>query len=207
MGLYSEHVFPALLDWATRPFYRDRQRLIARARGRVLEIGAGSGANLPLYGPQATEVHALEPDPALLRRARGPAGAGDAPHRFRLVRGDAQRLPYPDGHFDTVVACLVLCTIPDADRAAGEMRRVLADDGELLILEHLLAERPGARRWPQRLNPLWHRLACGCQLTRATDITLAEAGFDLTAVRRFRHRKVPAFIGDMLEGSARIRTP
>lgn len=203
MSFYSEHLFPPLLDWATRPFYRDRQRLIAQARGRVLELGAGSGANLPLYGPEAHEIHALEPDLTLLERARQQAARSDNPQRFRLVRGDAQRLPYPDNHFDTIVACLVLCTIPDPGAAAREMHRVLAGDGQVLVLEHQLAEAAATQRWQRRLDPLWQRLACGCHLDRPTSETLRAAGFDLSGTRRFRHPKVPGLFRDLLEGSAR----
>lgn len=203
MSFYRKHLFPPLLDWATRPLHRDRQRLIGQARGRVLEVGVGSGANLPLYGPDALEVHALEPDPTLLRLARRQASRCAQPHRFRLLRGDARRLPYPDGHFDTVVACLVLCTIPDPGAAAREMRRVLAPEGRLLVLEHVLADTATTQRWQHRLDPLWHRLACGCHLTRPTARTLHDAGFDLSAIRRFRHARVPGLFRDMIEGSAR----
>lgn len=205
MSFYSDHIFPPLLDWATRPFYRDRQRLIEGARGKVLEIGVGNGANLPLYGADATEIHGLEPDTALLARARRQLDECLAPRRFHLIAGSAHDLPYPDRHFDTVVACLVMCTIPDPHRAAREMRRVLADDGRLLILEHIASERPRARRWQRRLTPVWKHLACGCHLDRPTPEIFAEAGFDMSAARRYRHPKIPGFIDQILEGTATPR--
>lgn len=205
MGFYSERIFPPLLDRATRPLYRDRQRLIGRARGRVLEIGVGNGANLPLYGDAATEIHGLEPEAGLLERAGRARAAAPAPERFHLLQGDAHHLPYPDGHFDSVVACLVLCTIPDPARAAREMRRVLADHGELLVLEHVASHRPRVHRWQRRLNPVWRHLACGCQLDRPTADTLAAAGFDLTDTRVFDHPKIPGLIQEFLEGTAKPR--
>ncbi|MBF5057983.1 hypothetical protein Y5W_03277 [Alcanivorax sp. 521-1] len=205
MGFYSERIFPPLLDRATRPLYRDRQRLIGRARGRVLEIGVGNGANLPLYGDAATEIHGLEPEAGLLERAGRARAQAPAPERFHLLQGDAHHLPYPDGHFDTVVACLVLCTIPDPARAAREMRRVLADHGELLVLEHVASHRPRVHRWQRRLNPVWRHLACGCQLDRPTADTLAAAGFDLTDTRVFDHPKIPGLIQEFLEGTAKPR--
>src|SRR5699024_5073419 len=121
MGFYSDRIFPPLLDWGTRPFRRDRRRLITQARGKVLEIGVGNGANLPLYGDDVQAIHGLEPDAALLARARSQARHCSHPERIHLLAGSAHDLPYANGQFDTVVACLVLCTIPDPDRAAREL--------------------------------------------------------------------------------------
>lgn len=207
MSFYSDHIFPPLLDWATRPFHRDRERLIEGARGRVLEIGVGNGANLPLYGAGASEIHGLEPDTALLARARRQVHECAEPQRFQLIAGSAHELPYPDDCFDTVVTCLVMCTIPDPRRAAREMRRVLASDGRLLILEHVASERPSAQRWQRRLTPLWKHLACGCHLDRSTAVILADAGFDMTATRSYHHPRIPAFIDQILEGTATLRAP
>ncbi|WP_133493516.1 class I SAM-dependent methyltransferase [Alcanivorax sp. 24] len=205
MGFYSDYIFPPLLDLGTRPFHRDRQRLIAAARGRVLEIGVGNGANLPFYSDQATEIHGLEPSLPLLNRARRQADNGRHPERILLLAGDARRLPYPDQHFDTVVACLVLCTIPDPELAAREMRRVMSDTGQLLVLEHIASPNSRTQRWQNRLTPLWKHLACGCHLNRATPDILRDAGFDLTQTHRYRHAGLPAFASQVLEGPARPR--
>ena len=118
MRWYQDHLFPKLLDWATRPLYRDRQRLLQGARGRVLELGIGTGANLALYGDAVSEIHGLEPEAAMLALARRHAREAGIRQPLHLLQGDARRLPYPDGHFDTVVACLVFCTIPDPELAA-----------------------------------------------------------------------------------------
>ncbi|HBC18988.1 MAG TPA: SAM-dependent methyltransferase, partial [Alcanivorax sp.] len=113
MSLYEDKLFPVLLDWATRPVYRDRARIVGQAQGRVLELGVGTGSNFAFYGDSATEIHGIEPVEAMLDIAREAADQCPHPDRFVLRTGDAQQLPYPDHHFDTVVACLVFCTIPD----------------------------------------------------------------------------------------------
>ena len=104
MSLYEDTLFPVLLDWATRPVYRDRERIIGQARGRVLELGVGTGSNFPFYSDAATEIHGIEPAQALLTLAQEAASQCARPERFVLRTGDAQQLPYPDHHFDTVVA-------------------------------------------------------------------------------------------------------
>ncbi|EKF73978.1 hypothetical protein A11A3_10746 [Alcanivorax hongdengensis A-11-3] len=201
MSLYEDRLFPVLLDWATRPLYRDRQRLLARASGRVLELGVGTGANFPLYSDKATEIHGIEPAEALLGLARQAADHCEQPQRFHLQTGDAQQLPYPDQHFDTVIACLVFCTIPDPDKAAAEAYRVLKPGGTLLALEHVLSERRWVQRVQKGMNPAWRHLACGCQLTRDTTRTFLNAGFrHVDSVHR-RHPKLPAFASELLDGA------
>lgn len=148
MSLYEDRLFPVLLDWATRPVHRDRARIVGQAHGRVLELGVGTGSNFTFYGDSATEIHGIEPVEAMLDMARDAADQCPHPGRFILRTGDAQQLPYPDHHFDTVVACLVFCTIPDPRQAAAEAFRVLKPGGTLLALEHVLSDR----RWVQRLQ-------------------------------------------------------
>lgn len=202
MGWYEDKLFPPLLDWATRPLNRDRDALLAGARGRVLELGVGTGANFGRYTPAATEIHGIEPGGAMLAKARATAEALPQPERFHLVEAGAEALPYPDHHFDTVIACLVFCTIPDREAAAREVARVLRPDGQLLVLEHVQSERPLTRRVQHGLNPLWRHLACGCQLTRDTGTLLADHGFDISGLRRWRHPKLPGFAGELLQGVA-----
>ncbi|MCG8393902.1 MAG: methyltransferase domain-containing protein [Pseudomonadales bacterium] len=200
MSLYEDRVFPILLDWATRPVYRDRERLLAQATGRVLELGVGTGTNFPLYTDAATEIHGIEPGESLLALARESASQCSRPQRFHLQTGDAQALPYPDQHFDTVVACLVFCTIPDPHRAAAEAFRVLKPGGQLLALEHVLSERRWVQRLQKGMNPAWKHLACGCQLTRDTASVFRQAGFRLNKAAHRRHPKLPAFAGELLDG-------
>ena len=136
MGWYEDRIFPHLLDWATRPLTPQRRELIASAHGRVLELGVGTGANLPWYSEQASEIHGIEPAGALLELARQQADKCEQPSRFHFHQCGAESLPFPDQHFDCVIACLVMCTIPDADAAAAEIYRILKPGGQLLVLEH-----------------------------------------------------------------------
>lgn len=202
MGLYENHVFPVLLDWATRPLQRDRSALLKEAQGCVLELGVGTGANLPFYTQQATAIHGIEPSAALLKRAHDQAEACADPQRFQLVTGDAQALPYPDSYFDTVVVCLVMCTIPDPQQAAREIFRVLKPGGQALLLEHVQSPGRWTQRLQQTLNPAWRHLACGCQLTRNTASTLRQAGFDMNHCQQGPHPRVPGFAGELLTGHA-----
>lgn len=201
-GWYEDKVFPRLLNWATRPLNRDRKALLADASGRVLEIGVGGGANFPYYSEAATEIHGIEPAPALLHEAIGNAALQVNPQRFHLQQAGAEALPYPDDHFDTIVACLVLCTIPDASAAAKEIRRVLKPDGRLLVLEHIAHPQALWRRTQKMIEPLWMPLACGCHLSRDSYSLLEQAGFDVSQLQRWQHPKIAKFAGFMLSGTA-----
>lgn len=202
MSFYEDHVFPVFLDFATRPFRQDRQRLVARARGRVLEIGVGTGANLPFYGAAASEVIGLEPSRAMLDDAEKLAAGLRGGPRFSFVVGGAEALPFPDASFDTVIACLVFCTIPDTENAAREALRVLKPGGEFLFFEHVAHPRASVRRWQERLNPAWKKLACGCHLNRDTTQTFRDAGFRFVELDAFEHPGVPPLAGAIIRGSA-----
>ncbi|MFZ5723122.1 MAG: class I SAM-dependent methyltransferase [Pseudomonadota bacterium] len=202
MSFYEDRIFPLFLDLATRPFRPDRTRLLAQARGRVLEIGAGNGANLPAYTPAATDIVLLEPAAALLAEAEKRARTLPDPGRFSFIAAGAEALPFVDESFDTVIACLVFCTIPDVENAAREARRVLKPDGQFLFFEHVAHPRAGVRRWQQRLNPAWKKLACGCHLDRDTAAVFSAAGFRYTEFEAFEHPKVPALAGAIIRGRA-----
>ena len=202
MGWYEDHVFPHLLDWATRPLTPQRRDLIASASGRVLELGVGTGANLPWYGQQATEVHGIEPGAALLKHARQQADTCPDPSRFHFYQCGAEDMPFPDEHFDTVIACLVMCTIPDPQAAAREIYRVLKPGGQVLVLEHVRHQRPLMASMQSVLQPVWKPLACGCHLNRDTARVLSDAGLDTSGLSHWQHDKLPAFAGLMLSGGA-----
>ena len=204
MSWYADTLFPPLLDWATRPLDRDRDALLAEACGVVLELGVGTGANFARYSDKAREIHGIEPGAAMLARARAHAATLPEPERFHLAEAGAESLPYGDQHFDTVVACLVFCTIPDREAAAREMARVLKPDGQLLVLEHVQSERTGTRLIQNGLNPVWRHLACGCQLNRDTGTLLQRCGFDVSGLERRRHPKLPGFAGELLQGVATL---
>lgn len=202
MSFYADHVFPLFLDVATRPFRPDRERLLAQARGRVLEIGAGNGANLPCYSAAATDVVLLEPSQAMLAQAAKRAQRVPDPGRFSFVAGGAEALPFSDASFDTVIACLVFCTIPDVERSAREAFRVLKPGGQFLFFEHVAHPRDGVRRWQERLNPAWKKIACGCHLNRDTAATFRGAGFRFVEFEAFEHPHVPALAGAIIRGRA-----
>ncbi|MGH7550608.1 MAG: class I SAM-dependent methyltransferase [Gemmatimonadota bacterium] len=200
-GFYSERIFPWIMERTDTPELREeRRRAVSEASGRVLEIGVGTGANLPFYGEAVRSVTAIEPSAGMNRRAA--QNREDARVAVRLVAGSAERLPFQDGAFDTVVAVLVLCTIPDVVLALEETRRVLAPGGRLVFLEHVLAPDPGVERWQRRVQPLWGRLGCGCVLARDTERRIAEAGFEIEAIDRFWLPRTPRLLGRMIRGRA-----
>ena len=177
MSFYARWIFPWLLDLGMRnkEARRFRERVIPQATGRVLEIGIGSGLNLPFYGTGVDHLFALEPSPELRRMA----GRRTKGTRFTVEFLDrsAEEIALERGSVDTVVTTWTLCTIPDAVRALQEMKRVLKPSGALLFVEHGLAPDPGVRAWQHRLNPLWNRIGGGCNLNRKIDDLVAQAGF------------------------------
>jgi ubiquinone/menaquinone biosynthesis C-methylase UbiE len=179
MGIYERWLLPRLLDLAMRnkEATRYRKKMIPAARGRVLEIGVGSGLNLPFYGPDVARLYALEPSEALIAMARRKPGPGGAPVEF--LQRSAEEIPLATHSIDTVVTTWTLCTVPDATKALREARRVLKRGGELVFVEHGRAPDPAVERWQLRLNPLWQRISGGCNLDRRIDRFIREAGFDI----------------------------
>lgn len=177
MGFYHDRVLPALVDLSMRnkllrPF---RERVTASAEGRVLDVGVGSGLNLPLYGPRAEEVIGLEPSQPLLVRARKQAELAHA--SVQLIEGSAEAIPLDDRSIDTVVMTWTGCSIPDIRSGLAEMRRVLRPGGRLLFVEHGRSPDARVQVWQDRLTPLWCRLAGGCHLNRQMDDLVHESGF------------------------------
>lgn len=182
MGFYQNRVLPRLVHLAMRngelvPY---RERTISAAEGRVLEVGIGSGLNLPFYGPQVREILGIDPSPQLLAMARQAGDRSSAP--LTLLETSAETIPLDDASIDTVVTTWSLCTIPDAGRALGEMRRVLKPGGQLLFVEHGLAPDRSVRRWQGWLNPAWRRIGGGCHLNRPIQSLIETAGFRLDRI-------------------------
>lgn len=160
-----------------------RRELLAHARGRVLEIGAGTGLNLPHYPEAVSEVVATEPDPHM--RKRLVRGAAFASRPVALVDAEAERLPFTDRAFDTVVASLVLCSVRDPRTSIAEIRRVLRPDGLLLVYEHVRGEEPTLAARQDHLERPWGVLGAGCHPNRATAEAVEAAGFVWDGFRRF----------------------
>jgi len=199
---YQEHILPSLIHLSmSNRWLRDyRQRTIAAARGRVLEVGIGSGINLPLYGRDVSSVCGIEPSAGLLRRAASQPTATLG----EFIRGSAEAIPFEDEAFDSVVTTWTLCTIPDVELALREMRRVLRSDGRLLFVEHGLAPDASIVRWQMRLTPCWKCIGGGCHLNRKIDDLIAAAGFTIERLDTgYLHGRNP--FAYMYQGIARPR--
>ena len=183
MSFYQEHIVPHLVKLAMRnrelaPY---RERVLAGAEGRVLEIGSGAGANLKFYPPRVKEILALEPSAKLIGMAR--RAADESSHRTAAVNfleASAETIPLQPGSVDTVVMTWTLCSIPDAPQALREILRVLKPGGQLLFVEHGLSPDASVKKWQDRLTPIWKRIAGGCHLNRPISGLLDQAGFHIT---------------------------
>jgi ubiquinone/menaquinone biosynthesis C-methylase UbiE len=202
MGLYERCIVPRLLDLAMRNRLLDhyRQRTIETARGLVLEVGVGSGVNLPLYGGAVTRVVGLDPSPQLLRLAS--RRAVDVVIPVSLLRASAEHLPLADAVFDTIVMTWTLCSIPNPMAALTEMRRVLRPGGRLIFVEHGLSPEIRTARWQHRLTPYWKRISGGCHLDRKADDLIRAAGFQIDAIE-MAYMQGPKPWTFMYQGSAK----
>jgi ubiquinone/menaquinone biosynthesis C-methylase UbiE len=201
MGFYERWIVPRLLDLAMRNRLLDhyRQRTIETAQGLVLEVGVGSGLNLPLYGPAVTRVVAVDPSPELLRLAS--TRAADAIVPVWPIRALAEHLPFSGAVFDTIVMTWTLCSIPNPIAALTEMRRVLRPGGRLIFVEHGLSPEIRVVRWQHRLTPYWKRISGGCHLDRKMDDLIRAAGFGLDEIET-GYMKGPKPWTFMYQGSA-----
>jgi ubiquinone/menaquinone biosynthesis C-methylase UbiE len=201
MGLYRDQILPRAIDLALRggEFTRLRARVTARLAGQVLEIGFGSGLNIPYYPASLERVQAI--DPAAVGRKLAAKRAAACPVPIDYIGTDAQTLPADDASVDSVLSTWTLCTISDASRALAEIRRVLRPGGALHFIEHGLAPDPAVARLQQRLTPLQHRAFGGCHLNRQIDQLVAAAGLELTRIDTY-YMKGPRALGYTFEGIA-----
>ena len=185
MGLYSSRILPRILNTAGGASRLEplRRRVCAALAGDVVEIGFGSGLNVPFYPAAVTRVAAVEPSDLSWRLASGRVRAARVP--VQRAGLDGQSLPFADGSYDAALSTWTLCTIPDAPAALAELRRVLRPGGTFHFLEHGLAPDEDVRRWQRRLEPLQKRLAGGCHLTRPITGLLTAAGFIVTGLDVF----------------------
>jgi SAM-dependent methyltransferase len=185
MGYYQAHLLPRLTDLALRggELARLRATVMTGLAGEVLEIGFGSGLNVPHYPPAVTRVRAVEPAAGARKLAARRVAAGSVPVEY--IGTDAQALPLADASVDHVVSTWTLCTIPDVERALAEIRRVLRPGGTLHFAEHGLSPDAKVARIQHRLTPLQRRLAGGCHLNRPIDRLVSQAGLELAGLRTF----------------------
>lgn len=186
MSLYRRHVVPRLIALTMRhkELRPIRERIVGAAEGRVLEIGAGSGLNLPLYPTRIRSVIAVEPSPYLCRLAARQARLATVP--IEIIESAAEALPLENDSVDAVVTTWTMCSIADIGRALVEARRVLRPGGVLLFVEHGLAPEAKVRRWQDRIDPLWSQVAGGCHLNRPIDRLIRQAGFRVEQLHTFR---------------------
>jgi len=203
MGWYERVVFNRVLDSGmdNAEVEAERRRALAPARGRVLEVGLGTGLNLPCYPDGVERVVGLARDAELDERAR--ARVPQCPCPVEYLCGDAARMPLPDASFDTVACTFTLCSIREPAAAVREMARVLRPGGRLLVVEHVRSERPLRRAFQHAWSPLQRLYACGCELTRETADTIASNGFEWEELERYETPAVPWFVNPVIRGVAR----
>jgi ubiquinone/menaquinone biosynthesis C-methylase UbiE len=187
-------------------FRRHREALLGPVSGRVLEIGGGTGANLPFYGAGVEELVITEPEEPMARRLERKLG-DHAGLPARVVHAPAEALPFEDASFDYVVSTLVLCTVDDPQRALAEARRLLKPGGQLLFMEHVRSDDPKLARWQDRLQPLQYRLGHGCHCNRRTLDNVTAAGFTVADLEHDTVKKAPPIVRPLIVGSAVASLP
>jgi ubiquinone/menaquinone biosynthesis C-methylase UbiE len=204
VGFYERTIFNPLMDrvLSAGPVAAERAELLALARGEILEIGAGTGLNLPHYPADVSRLTVVAPDRELDRRAHERATARGLAIDFR--RGSAEQLPLADARFDTVVSTFVLCTVGDLRGAVRELGRVLRPGGRLLFLEHVVRAGRGGRRVQRALEPINRLLACGCSLVRDTGAILAGAGYRIEQLDEHDQPALPWPYRHLIRGVASL---
>jgi ubiquinone/menaquinone biosynthesis C-methylase UbiE len=186
VGFYAKYVLPRIINVAMRnkEITRLRAAWIPQARGDVLEIGIGSGLNLPFYSSEVKRVFGVDPSLELQRMARERAAGQPVDVEF-LSQSAEDPIPLPSESVDTIVMTWTLCSIPNASKALEQMKRVLKPSGQLIFVEHGRAPDRSVAVWQDRLNPTWKRIGGGCNLNRKVDELITEAGFHITDLRKF----------------------
>ena len=203
MGLYSSYIFPRLLDWTLGTPYIEKQRrtTLSPVHGRVLEIGFGTGLNLPYYPGAVTSLTVVEPEKMLPDRVSRRIAEARMP--VDQVRLDASSgLPFADNNFDSIVTTFTLCSIADVGAALSEMRRVLKSEGQFVFLEHGRSDDQRVARRQDFFNPIQRIIGCGCNMNRSMDRLITDAGFELVTIERFLMPKTPRVFAEMYRGVA-----
>ncbi|MCH8956655.1 class I SAM-dependent methyltransferase [candidate division KSB1 bacterium] len=180
MSFYDDHILPHIIHIAcgTKPILKQREKIVPQAEGRVLEIGMGSGINIRYYNPDKVEkIWGLEPSAGMRQKAK--SRVESAPFDLEWLDLPGEEIPLDDKSVDTIVLTYTLCTIPDWLSAVKQMRRVLKSSGKLLFSEHGKAPDASVKKWQDRINPLWMKIAGGCHLNRDIPELLIEGGFNI----------------------------
>ena len=196
MSLYDKYILPRLLNCAcsARPMIYQRQKVVPQAEGKVLEVGIGSGLNLPFYDKsKVKKIWGLDPSEELNRMASKVATEENLEVEF-IISG-AENIPLPDDHVDTVLITYTMCTIPEVEQANQEMKRVLKPGGKMIFCEHGKAPDPNIHKWQNRVNPFWKKIAGGCNLNRDIPDLIEASGFKLENLETMYLPSTPKIAG------------
>ena len=196
MSLYEKYVLPKFLNCAcgSKPVSYQRKKVVPLAEGKVLEIGIGSGLNLPFYDKaKIDEIWGLDPSEELSEMAK--QVADEESMEVKFISSGAEDIPLPDNYFDCVLVTYTMCTIPEVQRANQEIRRVLKEDGKMIFCEHGEAPDQNIRMWQNRINPFWGKLAGGCNINRKIPSLIQDSGFDIIEMEEMYLPNTPKIAG------------
>ena len=196
MSLYEKYVLPKFLNCAcgSKPVSYQRKKVVPLAEGKVLEVGIGSGLNLPFYDKaKIDEIWGLDPSEQLSEMAKQVADEESMDVKF--ISSGAEDIPLPDNYFDCVLVTYTMCTIPEVQRANQEIRRVLKEDGKMIFCEHGEAPDQNIRKWQNRINPFWGKLAGGCNINRKIPSLIQDSGFDIIEMEEMYLPNTPKIAG------------
>ncbi len=206
MGFFDKHILPHFLNCAcgSKPIKYQREKVVPMAEGLVLEVGIGSGLNIPYYdAAKVDKILGLDPSEELNRMALKVAEDKGIPVEFIL--SGAEAMPLPDNHVDTVLVTFTMCTIPEVAAANKEMLRVLKPGGKMIFCEHGLAPDTNVSKWQSRIDPIWGKIAGGCHLNRDIPGLITAAGFEIEAMEQMYLPSTPKFAGYNYWGTAVAR--
>ena len=203
MGFYDKYILPHFLNCAcgSKPILYQREKVVPMAEGLVLEVGIGSGLNIPFYdSSKVDKILGLDPSEELNRMALKVAADKGIPVEFIL--GGAEAIPLPDNHVDSVLVTYTMCTIPQVAAANKEILRVLKPQGQMIFCEHGLAPDANVSKWQNRIDPYWGKIAGGCHLNRNIPALITEAGFKIESMEKMYLPSTPRFAGYNYWGTA-----
>ena len=205
MGFYDKYILPTFLNCAcgTKPMQYQRKKIVPFAKGEVLEIGIGSGLNLPFYDlDKINKIWGLDPSEELNSMAK--KVARDIDIDVDLIIGGAEEIPLPENTIDTILLTYTLCTIPKVKDSIKEIERVLKPSGSMLFCEHGLAPDEKVAKWQQRLNPYWKKIAGGCNLNRDIPKIIQDSSFKITKLETMYLPSTPKFAGFNYWGEVKV---